>query len=251
MCAEMERLRAELEQIHTLARAREDFAVTVSHDYRTALAVILASSEMLARYSDRMTRPQHDQHLTRITQQAQYMHALMEDVMTYSRARAGRIEQRPIRLNIEQVARAVFEAAQIHAKPTHRFAFDCAPDVGEACIDERIVQRILTNIISNAIRYSPAGGDVGLEIRADGDDLVLTVRDQGIGIETDDLPRIFEPFKRGKNIEQIDGTGLGMAIVYEHVRALKGTIHVESALGKGTTVTLRLPHRRDVVPECP
>ena len=107
------------------------------------------------------------------------------------------------------------------------------------------VQRVVANLIANAIKYSPSGGDVVVSVSVDGDSAVLTVRDEGMGIPAADLPRVFERFHRGSNVERISGTGIGLAGAKDIVELHGGTIEVTSVEGRGTTVAVRLPLATD------
>jgi signal transduction histidine kinase len=113
--------------------------------------------------------------------------------------------------------------------------------VGSAELDERFLQQILTNLLSNAAKYSPEGTEICLELRREASHLVFRVSDQGIGIPQEDQARLFEPFHRAKNAGNTQGTGLGLAIVKRNVEALAGTIAFTSEPGAGTTFTVRLP----------
>ena len=110
-------------------------------------------------------------------------------------------------------------------------------------MDMHSLQRVLMNLLSNAIKYSPYGGEVRFEVRRDGDRVQFLVSDEGIGIPEKDQTHIFEPFNRASNTRDIQGTGLGMAIVYESVMQQGGEITLESAEGQGTRATVYLPYR--------
>jgi signal transduction histidine kinase len=108
-------------------------------------------------------------------------------------------------------------------------------------LDPGLLQHILTNLLTNAVKYSPAGSEVALRIEAQDGALVFTVTDHGPGIAEEDVPHLFEPFHRGKNAGQISGSGLGLAIVQRCVQAHGGTIHLESNKDDGTRAIVRIP----------
>ena len=117
------------------------------------------------------------------------------------------------------------------AHESHELLATCAPDRLIGHIDPKLRQRVLINLVGNAVKYSPAGGRVQLEATRDQDGLVFRVSDQGVG----------EPFHRGGNVGAIDGSGLGLAITQKAVEAHGGTITVQSAVGRGTTLVVSIP----------
>jgi signal transduction histidine kinase len=104
-----------------------------------------------------------------------------------------------------------------------------------------MLEHILMNLVGNAIKYSPAGSDVTVQIRREGDTAVISVSDRGIGIPESDVVRIFQPFHRGQNVGSRSGSGLGLPIVKQSLDALGGEISVKSRVGQGTTFTVRIP----------
>ncbi len=125
---------------------------------------------------------------------------------------------------------------------THRLLFD-SHLTKPVMADPRLLRQIAANLISNAIKYSPQGGDVQIILdRHTGQEFVLIVRDQGIGIPEDDQARLFTAFVRGSNTANIPGTGLGLIIVKQAVDLHRGSIHFESQSGVGTTITVVIPN---------
>jgi signal transduction histidine kinase len=116
-------------------------------------------------------------------------------------------------------------------------------DLRRCYVDLTLIHQIVTNLLSNALKFSAAGSLVQLNVRGTDDTLELVVTDAGIGIPESDLEHIFEPFFRASNIGEVRGTGLGMAIVRDCVDIQEGTLDVKSVKGEGTTVTIRLPRQ--------
>jgi signal transduction histidine kinase len=111
----------------------------------------------------------------------------------------------------------------------------------EGTVDPKLVRQTLRNLLANAVKYSPEGGTVELEVRSGNGSVQLRVADQGIGIPPEDLPHLFEPFQRAANVGKIEGSGLGLAIAHRAARAHGGTITVHSVVGRGTTFVVELP----------
>jgi signal transduction histidine kinase len=119
--------------------------------------------------------------------------------------------------------------------------FNCRGDCTNTYLDEKLLRQILTNLLTNAVKYSPHGSTVRFEIECKKDIAVLRIQDEGIGIPTEDLPELFESFHRASNVGTIPGTGLGLAIVKKSVDLHGGQLAVDSVVGVGTTFTLTLP----------
>lgn len=242
---EAEMKRATLEQDRQLVQMREDFIATITHDFRNPLGVIVASSDMVLKYRDKMALSRVFEHMQQILTQALNMRALMEDVLDLSKSRAGKYKLNPEPVDVQAFCRdmiAQFKLVEAKDKP-HTFKFAAHGDLRDARMDKEILRRVLSNILSNAIKYSPNGGEISLEIARDGDVVKFLVQDQGIGIPINDLPHVFEPFSRAANTQGIAGTGLGMPIVKERIELHGGSIAIDSVEGQGTTIIIRLPYR--------
>jgi signal transduction histidine kinase len=244
-----ERKRAEAELLRTLAREKElgqlrsNFVSMVSHEFRTPLGIIQSSAEILEDYFERLEPAERREHLQSIRKNTRRMAGLMEGVLLIGSLEAGRLEFRPRRLELAAfVGRLVAEvgAATQGRCPIGWALGPGAPAQVEA--DERLLGHILTNLLTNAVKYSEPGQPVGLELGAGaGPEWVCTVRDAGIGIAEADQEWLFSAFHRGQNVGGRPGTGLGLVIVKRCVDLHGGTIAVQSRLGQGTAVTVRLP----------
>jgi signal transduction histidine kinase len=241
---EAEKARIAIEKEREMIALREEFIATISHDFRTPLAVIMSSDDILRKYEGRLDESQRVKHLVQIYDQAKYMVDLLNDVLSLSKARAGKTSFDPVRINVEVFAQELFEQIQIQATADHTFSFVGEGDLAGAFMDTHSLQRVLLNLLSNAVKYSPQGGEVRFEVRRLGDMVQFVVRDEGIGIPEKDQAHIFEPFSRASNTRQIQGTGLGMAIVYETVVQQGGKVSLESREGAGTAVAVLVPYRQ-------
>jgi PAS domain S-box-containing protein len=238
---EGERMRVEFEKERELIDLKERFISVVSHDLRTPLAVIMSSAEIIERYHDRLTVERQMEHLRKIQRQANGMAGMMQEILTLSKARAGKMDFNPATMDVENFCRQLFDQIVLTSKSAHDFVFKVISPVGDAMLDEKLLQHILLNLLTNAVKYSPQEGEVRFELWEQGESLYFRISDQGIGIPQDELERLFEPFHRAKNVGDISGTGLGMAIAKESVDRHGGTIECQSEIGVGTTVTVTLP----------
>ncbi|NWF69140.1 MAG: PAS domain S-box protein [Chloroflexi bacterium] len=236
-----ELLRAEVKKERELVQLKEDFVSMVSHEFRNPLSVIQSSAELLERYEQRMTPLRRQEHVQRIREQAAFMSQLLDDVLMVSRAKSGKGKFQPKMLNLVQLCGVLLERVALPAANTHHLVFNAVGELEEVWLDENLLQHTLMNLLQNAVKYSPDGGEVRLEVERVGTFVVIKVVDHGIGILPEDMGRLYETFQRGSNTAGIHGTGLGLAIVKANVDLHGGTIHCESAPGVGTTFTVRLP----------
>lgn len=239
------RARHSLEQ--ALVRERElnelksRFVAMASHEFRTPLTSIQASVDLLRRYSGRMSEEQKLENLRGISREIATVTELLEGILTLGRADAGRTEFRPVALDLRALCVDLIEKAKLTARPDHDFRFDWAGNCASVFADEQLVLHILTNMLSNAVKYSPKGGRITLTLRCGEHDFRVSVSDQGIGIPAAGREHLFDAFHRFDNVGAISGTGLGLAIMKRAADRYGGTITVESQEGAGTTVTAVLP----------
>ncbi len=224
-----------------LNKLKGNFISMVTHEIRTPLALILGSSEILSRYFDRLASGKRAEHLEAINASVHRMSALMEDVLLFSRAEAGRIDFKPGVLDLPVLCHTVVD--EVTSATNRRCPIELSVGVmaEPARVDENLLRHILSNLLTNAIKYSPAGRKVFIEVIREEGNAVFTVTDSGMGIPAEDRSRLFTPFHRGKNAATIQGTGLGLAIVSHCVQRHGGRIEIESEEGAGTVVTVWLP----------
>ena len=223
-----------------VAELKARFVMQASHEFRTPLAVILAASDVLRRYAGRLTDNQRERRLEKIQASVRQMIELLEDVLTVGRADSGKLPFTVQPVDLATLCRDVVADLEPTVGLAHRIACT-APESLAARVDPKLVRQILRNLLSNALKYSPDGGGVGLEIVVRGAAVELRVSDQGIGIAPADQPHLFEPFYRGAKTDEFAGSGLGLTITKKAVEMHGGTIGVRSSVGAGTTFTVTLP----------
>ena len=242
-----ERKQAEAELLKSLAREKElgqlksNFVSMVSHEFRTPLGVIMSSAEILENYLDQLEPEDRREQLLSIRKNTRRMADLMEEVLVLGMVEAGKLDFRPADLDFNSFCRRLVDELQSATNNKCLVQIAMPEDATAACADERLLQHVFTNLLSNAMKYSPAGSTVHFEIERDGDTAVCRIRDHGMGIPEADLERLFSAFYRGRNAGQVPGTGLGLTIVKRCVELHRGKIKVESTVGRGTTVTVKLP----------
>jgi PAS domain S-box-containing protein len=244
-----DRKRAEEEVLKALEKERElndlksRFVSMASHEFRTPLAIIQSSAQLLERYELKATEKQEQ--FEQINTSIAHMNQLLKDVLTLGKAEAGTMEFNPEPLPIRTFCNILIPQLQTAFCRTHRIAMmidDQIDGTTTANLDAKLLRQMLTNLLSNAVKYSPNAEIVELNIAlASPHNLRFSVTDQGIGIPSSDLPRLCESFHRAANVGTIQGTGLGLAIVHRCVSLHGGTIEFSSHVECGTTVTVLLP----------
>lgn len=241
MLEALEREHAELEK---LERIRKDFVINVSHELRTPLASIQGYTETLL--DGALDDPEHNvRFLTIIRQNAERLGRLIADLMTLSRLELKTQKFQFASYYVDALlAEAVDSMAPMAEKKQISIRLDGSASRAEVFCDGEAVQQILINLLDNAVKYTPEGGSITVGARPAGNAFVeIYVQDTGIGIPTEDLPRLFERFYRVDKARsrELGGTGLGLAIVKHLVRAQGGAVHVQSELHKGSIFSFTLP----------
>ena len=225
---------------------KSTFVSMTTHEFRTPLTTILSSQELLRHYAGRLSPQQRDDALDNIEDAVRRMVTMLDQVLTISRADANLLEFRPKPVDIPALCERLREEAVAGqslpgTEAEALLALTVEMDEPMAHADEKLLRHILGNLLSNAIKYTPCGQGASFLARREVNELLFEVQDQGIGIPSDDLPRLFGNFHRASNVGDIPGTGLGLTIVKRAVESHGGTIAVASELGSGTRFTVRIP----------
>ncbi len=236
-----EEVRLALEREKELSLLKTRFFSMASHEFRTPLSTALAAAQLLENSeaawhnSDKRSRNLH-----RIQNSVKNMVQLLDDILTINRAEAGKLEFNPSLLDLKLFFQQFIEEIQLSISDQHYFNFVCNDQDTKGLVDAKLMRSILSNLLSNSIKYSPDGGQIKIVLNLDAESIIFEVTDQGIGIALEDQKQIFEPFHRGKNVRNIAGTGLGLIVAKKCVDLHDGSISLKSAVDQGTTVAIRL-----------
>ena len=242
-----QRKRAEVELLSALQREKElsemksKFVSIASHELRTPLATILSSAELLEHYSDNLSADDRLKMLHGIQGGVKRMNAMIEDVLIIGKAEAGALQFEPKPVDLGELCRKVVEELRGGVAKQHVIQFEHQFKRSSLNLDEKLLRHILTNLLSNAAKYSPAGSVVSLLLAERDGQALIEVGDQGIGIPPEDQARMFESFHRASNVGNRQGTGLGMTIVKKAVELHGGSISIDSQVDAGTRVSVHLP----------
>lgn len=241
-----ERKKAEKDAKNALAKERDlnelksRFVSMASHEFRTPLSSILSSINLINRYKETNTLDKIDKHVDRIRNSVKNLTDILNDFLSLGKLEEGKVELDKELLNAQEF----FEnyTAEMEGILKHDQIFKLNIEKGLTFYsDERVLKNILTNLVSNASKYSSEGSSIDINVITSNNKIVIEIRDYGIGIPESEQRHLFERFFRAKNAINIQGTGLGLNIVKKYVELLNGEIGFSSELNKGTQVTLQFP----------
>lgn len=228
-----------------LARQRQaqlTFLAGVAHDLRNPLGALSMASQTLRDEADELG-PGAESVLDLLDRQVKRLNRMIGDLLDAARIEAGHLELEPERVDLREPVR---EIAQLYAStsPCHALRLRLPDEPVSARVDPLRVEQVVSNLVSNAIKYSPDGGEVVVALDARDDEAWITVSDEGRGIPSAEHETIFEPFRRRRETKDLaPGVGLGLSVVRRIVRAHGGDVEVESEPGRGTSFRVRLPRR--------
>ncbi|MBL7962299.1 MAG: PAS domain S-box protein [Flavobacteriales bacterium] len=232
-------VREALEKERELNALKSRFISLVSHEFRTPLSAILSSVDLIARYSEGSENVLR--HVNKVRTKVRELTTMLNEFLSLERLEQGDLVCEPSRFDVVHLGIELIEELRGIAKAGQDLHFEHLGEEREVMLDRRMVAGIMTNLTSNAIKYSPEGHDVDLRTHHLGDRLRIQVIDHGMGIPEADQQHLFERFYRAHNALTIQGTGLGLNIVKRYVDLMQGSIHFTSKEGLGTTFTVELP----------
>jgi signal transduction histidine kinase len=229
-------------ELETASRHKSEFLANMSHELRTPLNAVIGFSELL---QDRLFGDLNDkqaEYVADIHTSGRHLLALINDILDLSKIEAGRMELQVSSFALAEVLE--HSVALMRERATRQgisLKLEVDPSLGVVEADERKLKQVLFNVLTNALKFTARGGQIDVSARGDGDEVLISVRDDGIGIAAADQARIFEEFQQVGQSQLQEGTGLGLALSRRLVELHGGRLWVESELGKGSTFTFTLP----------
>ena len=239
---ELQRLNGQLESALALAerstRVRDDVLAIVAHDLRNPVHTILGAAGVVEIIPPGTA---HDRHVHMIQRSARRMERLISDLLDVASIEKGTLSVRKAPVDLTSLLSEVIEILDVHARERNiTVSSEAEPGIPVVMGDHDRLMQVLSNLLGNAIKFTPEGGNIRVRLARQDDQVVVSVADSGIGIRAEDLPHVFDRFWRADG-NSAKGAGLGLSIASGIVEAHGGKIWAESELGVGTTVTFALP----------
>ena len=234
-----------LDKEKELSEIKSRFVSMASHEFRTPLSTVLSSASLVGKYTQAEEQDKREKHITKIKDSVKHLNELLEDFLNLGKLEEGKIitDFAPFEVKeflqdvVDEMKTILKVGQQIELEVNHRSDF---------YTDKRLLKNILINLIGNAIKFSKDGATIIVTANVEKTQMDVAVKDKGIGISKEDQQHLFTSFFRGKNAENIQGTGLGLHIVNRYLQLLDGEVKIESELGKGTTIIITLPNKKNV-----
>ena len=232
-------------QLQEMNRLKSQFVSMVSHEFRNPLSAVKGLVQLLEQRGDRLPAEKRQSHLQRILTSVQRLTDLVDDVLVMGRIGVGKLVFRPAPLDLDRFCRLLLEEMKLSTSQPQPLVFDrqgeAVEGTTEGWFDRDLLHHIFSNLLSNAMKYSPADSPIALTLQYQRDHVIFQVKDRGRGIPVADRAHLFEPFHRASNVGNTSGTGLGLTVVKQCVELHGGQIAVTSEIDTGTTVEVSLP----------
>ncbi|MFZ1688515.1 MAG: PAS domain-containing sensor histidine kinase [Flavobacteriales bacterium] len=225
-------------ELHTL---KSRFVSMASHEFRTPLSTIMGSVDLIGRYTQDMSNGKVEKHVARIRAKVREMTAMLNEFLSLEKIDQGQVVCTPAELDIVHLCIEMIEELRLLAKRGQSIDYDHDGSERTVTLDSQMLGHVISNLVTNAVKYSPEDTRVQLRTSIGGGRLLITVKDHGIGIPKEDQQHLFERFFRGANVANIQGTGLGLNIIKRYLDLMDGSIRFKSVPGD-TVFTVELPH---------
>ena len=234
-----EELSEALSKEKELSEIKTRFVSMASHEFRTPLSTILSSAILVSKYPGAEENDKRERHLKKIKDSVSHLNNLLEDFLSLGKLEEGKVSVSISSFVVKEFIDDIIEEMKVIQKKGQQIICKYGGEENFTT-DKRLLKNILINLFSNAIKFSGENKSIGIDITNNGL-LSVVLKDEGVGIPEEDQRHLFTTFFRGKNVTNIEGTGLGLPIVKRYVDLLQGNVSLKSVLGEGTIVYLTLP----------
>ncbi len=237
-------LNSALEKEKELNELKSRFVSMASHEFRTPLTTMLSSLSLVTKYGEQNDKDNQIKHVGKIKGSINNLTDILNDFLSISKLEEGKVDNMPEEINIKTyLEEIVSEMKSMKFESQQLILRHDGEEV--VSLDKKLFKNILFNLISNAIKFSPLGGEITIQSKVATDSISIFVKDSGIGISTEDQKHLFERFFRGQNATHIQGTGLGLSIVARYVELMNGSVSIASEENEGTTFSILLPRKNN------
>jgi len=234
-----EELSEALSKEKELSEIKTRFVSMASHEFRTPLSTILSSATLVSKYTSAEENDKRERHVKKIKDSVSHLNNLLEDFLSLGKLEEGKVTVTISSFGVREFIDDIIEEMKVIQKKGQQIICKYGGEENFTT-DKRLLKNILINLFSNAIKFSGENKSIGIDITNNGL-LSVVLKDEGVGIPEEDQRHLFTTFFRGKNVTNIEGTGLGLPIVKRYVDLLQGNVSLKSVLGEGTIVYLTLP----------
>ncbi|MDN3586015.1 PAS domain-containing sensor histidine kinase [Pedobacter aquatilis] len=236
-----EHVNALFEKEKELNQLKTRFVSMASHEFRTPLSSIQLSATLIDKYNPKRDTENIEKHTGKIKNAVGNLTTILNDFLSLEKLEAGRVEVNPCWFNVVRFAEEIVEEMQLISKQDQHIIYEHKGTSAEVNLDNNLLKNCIINLISNAVKYSGENTMIQFNSALMDNELIIEVKDNGIGIPEADQQNLFEPFFRAHNTGSIPGTGLGLNIVKRYISLMQGEVSLESAQNIGTTIRLKIP----------
>ncbi len=230
-----------LEKEKALNEIKSRFVSTASHEFRTPLGTILSSISLIQRYTKTEEQEKREKHIQRIKTAVVHLTEMLNDFLSLDKLEEGIIRYKPNVIIVPDALRQIIEEITPILKKGQHIVYKHLSDLTQCIVDAQILKNILFNLISNASKYSDEGKPIVIESNIAENNLIILVKDEGCGIPEEEQEFLFTRFFRANNVNNIQGTGLGLNIVKKYLELMNGKVKLKSKLNEGSTFTIYIP----------
>lgn len=229
-----------LDKERELNEIKGRFVSMASHEFRTPLSTVLSSASLLSKYTAAEDQEKRNRHIEKIKSSVKHLNDILEDFLSLGKLDEGKVESHLLDFDLENFIHETVDEMRGLLKNNQQVIIEHS---GETKIhsDKKLLKNIIINLLSNAIKFSDEGALIELKSKVNGSEATIQIADNGLGISKEDQEHLFTSFFRGKNVTNIQGTGMGLHIVKRYIDLLNGTVTLQSQLNKGTTITFTIP----------